>query len=402
MLSEARSAGAASQPIRTDGGAARPGPADAAAEPFQGLILRHRGRTGLTQRELAARVGVSRGAVQDWESGLNYPDAQHLQALIAVFLQAGGLAAGREEDEAEMLWAAALRESPRMQTPFDSAWWAGLMARRPGFAAHGGEMPGARRSGTQAPPRPGHERLQDWGEAPDVSEFQGREDELETLHQWMVEDHCRLLAVLGMGGIGKTMTAARLAQDVARAFERVYWRSMRNAPLVDEWLAGAIGFLSDQQVIPPVGEAARLTRLIQLLRERRCLLVMDNMETLLESGRSEGIFRDGYAGYARVLQAIGQSSHQSCLISTSRELSAQFAVLSGSPGVRTLELRGLNIDGLAGTVWRSGSPARTSARSSVVTLVRFSNRPARVLSLAASGGCSTSKSSAARPSSRTC
>jgi len=370
-------------------------------------------------------VGVSRGAVQDWESGLNYPDAQHLQALIAVFLQAGGLAAGREEDEAEMLWAAALRESPRMQTPFDSAWWAGLMARRPGFAAHGGEMPGARRSGTQAPPRPGHERLQDWGEAPDVSEFQGREDELETLHQWMVEDHCRLLAVLGMGGIGKTMTAARLAQDVARAFERVYWRSMRNAPLVDEWLAGAIGFLSDQQVIPPVGEAARLTRLIQLLRERRCLLVMDNMETLLESGRSEGIFRDGYAGYARVLQAIGQSSHQSCLISTSRELSAQFAVLSGSPGVRTLELRGLNIDetrpcsqtssswpmsqpgkgsplGLAGTVWRSGSPARTSARSSVVTLVRFSNRPARVLSLAASGGCSTSKSSAARPSSRTC
>jgi WD40 repeat protein len=272
---------------------------------------------------------------------LNYPDAQHLQALISVFLRAGGLAAGREEDEAELLWSAALREAPRMQTPFDSAWWAGLMAPRRSTAERGiAPVPVA--STAQAPPRGRHERLQDWGEAPDVSEFQGRADELETLHRWVVQDRGRLVAVLGMGGIGKTMLAARLAQDVARDFDRVYWRSMRNAPLVEEWLAGALGFLSDQQAVPD-GEAARLTRLVPLLRERRCLLVIDNMETLLESGRSEGNFRDGYGGYARVLQAIGQSSHQSCLIATSRELSSQFAELSGSPAVRTLELRGLNV-----------------------------------------------------------
>src|SRR5438309_6431144 len=99
---------------------------DRAAESFQGLLLRHRGRTGLTQRELAARVGVSRGSVQDWEAGLNYPDAEHLQALIAAFLQAGGLTAGSEAGEAEALWAAALRQAPRMQTPFDGVWWDGL------------------------------------------------------------------------------------------------------------------------------------------------------------------------------------------------------------------------------------------------------------------------------------
>ena len=56
--------------------------ADRSAESFQGLLLRHRGRTGLTQGLLAVRVGVSRGSVQDWEAGLNYPDAQHLQALL--------------------------------------------------------------------------------------------------------------------------------------------------------------------------------------------------------------------------------------------------------------------------------------------------------------------------------
>src|SRR5437870_2700820 len=61
--------------------------ADRAVESFRGLLLQHRGRTGLTQRDLAARVGVSRGSVQDWEAGLNYPDVPHLQALIAAFLE---------------------------------------------------------------------------------------------------------------------------------------------------------------------------------------------------------------------------------------------------------------------------------------------------------------------------
>src|SRR5712671_6117858 len=100
---------------------------DRTAESFQGLLLRHRGRTGLTQRQLAARVGVSRGSVQDWEAGSSYPDAQHLHALITALFEGGGLTVG---DEADALWAAALRQAPRMQTPFDAAWWAGLKARR--------------------------------------------------------------------------------------------------------------------------------------------------------------------------------------------------------------------------------------------------------------------------------
>src|SRR3981081_408312 len=103
-------------------------PEDLTAESFQGLLLRHRGRTGLTQRQLAARVGVSRGSVQDWEAGLNYPDAQHLQALIVAFLEAGGLTGGAEATEAEALWDAALRHAPRMQTPFDTVWRDRLLA----------------------------------------------------------------------------------------------------------------------------------------------------------------------------------------------------------------------------------------------------------------------------------
>ena len=81
------------------------------AETFRSLLLRLRGRTGLIQRDLATRVGVSRGSVQDWEAGVSYPTAERLQALIRVLLEAGALTAGKEASEAHALWAAVERES---------------------------------------------------------------------------------------------------------------------------------------------------------------------------------------------------------------------------------------------------------------------------------------------------
>ena len=48
---------------------------------------------------------------------------------------------------------------------------------------------------------------QDWGEAIDVSVFYGRTSELATLEKWIQVDRCRLVGVLGMGGIGKTALA---------------------------------------------------------------------------------------------------------------------------------------------------------------------------------------------------
>src|SRR5438105_7818229 len=150
---------------------------DRTAESFQGLLLRHRGRTGLTQRQLAARVGVSRGSVQDWEAGLNYPHAQHLQGLIAAFLDAGGMTVADEATEAAALWDAALRQAPRMQTLFDAVWWAELLGRRAASAQHEA-APGLETAPGAPPPSPTSERRQDWGEAPDVLGFAGRAEEL--------------------------------------------------------------------------------------------------------------------------------------------------------------------------------------------------------------------------------
>src|SRR5262249_23107916 len=72
--------------------------------------------------------------------------------------------------------------------------------------------------------------LSDWSEALDVSTLYGRTDELAELEHWLLLDRCRLVAVLGMGGIGKTTLVTRFVQQVAPGFACVLWRSLHNAP----------------------------------------------------------------------------------------------------------------------------------------------------------------------------
>src|SRR5262245_29578774 len=148
-----------------------------ASESFRSLLLRHRGRTGLTQRDLAVQAGAGLRSVQDWEAGAAFPSAERLQSLIRVFLEAGGLTPGRETLEVRALWAAVERDAPRMRTPFDEEWFAQLLA------AHGGRSVVAVTDTVQAPERGirAPRRAQDWGEAPDTEGFVGRADELARL-----------------------------------------------------------------------------------------------------------------------------------------------------------------------------------------------------------------------------
>jgi MoxR-like ATPase len=70
----------------------------------------------------------------------------------------------------------------------------------------------------------------DWGEASDGSPFYGREKELALLEEWIVAQGCRLIAVLGMGGLGKTSLALQLARQLQPSFDLIFWRSLLNAP----------------------------------------------------------------------------------------------------------------------------------------------------------------------------
>lgn len=183
-------------------------------------------------------------------------------------------------------------------------------------------------------------RRQDWGEAPDVSIFYGRTNELATLEEWIIKDGCRLVAILGMGGIGKTALSVRCCHQIKEEFDYVIWRSLRHAPPIKELLDNLIQFLSHRQTSYPLADINdKISQIISLLRKYRCLLVLDSVETILQSGELAGCYRSGYEGYGDLFKRIGEEPHNSCLILTSLEKPNEIVIMEGkNMPVRSLEL----------------------------------------------------------------
>lgn len=190
-------------------------------------------------------------------------------------------------------------------------------------------------------------------EMPETGPFFGRENELSKLHQWVIEDKCRLSAILGVGGVGKTSLVSMFissltkraadAQSSAPPFDKIIWRSLLNAPPLADILQQTIQFLSDQQIIKlPDSFDDQLRLFLQLLQKQRCLLILDNAEAIMQIGEPAGAYRAGYEGYRQLIKRIAQSNHQSCLLLTSREKPQGFARFErDNPQVRSLQLPGL-------------------------------------------------------------
>src|SRR5437868_13947283 len=303
---------------------------------FGQAMLTLRTAIGLTQAGLAEFLGVSRKAVGGWESGGSYPKASHLKALLTLAVQQGTFPAGREAEEMRAFWQAA-----HQKVLLDESWLSALLSQPPSPPAprpveeHRSPVP------VLAPPA-GGPRV-DWGEALDVPSFYGRQGELATLAQWVVEERCRVVSVLGLGGMGKSALVTSVMRRMAVHFQVVLFRSLRDAPACETLVEECLKVLAPQPLhLAPADLEHRLSLLLQHLREQRVLLVLDNLESLLLEGEVRGHLRPGYEGYARLLRSVAQTAHPSCLLLTSREKPAELRALEGhqSP-VRSLRLVGL-------------------------------------------------------------
>jgi hypothetical protein len=200
---------------------------------------------------------------------------------------------------------------------------------------------------------------EDWGEAIDVTSFYGRTTELTLLEEWIVQEHCRLVVILGMGGIGKTAFSVKVAEKIKNHFEYIIWRSLRLAPPVDVILNQLIQILS-QNVDMTAAETLehQISQLIECLRRSRCLIVLDHVDSVLCSDYGDALYnhndtsthllpqisyRIGYEGYGELIRRVADSQHQSCLLLTSREKPQEISANEGKKlFVRSLKLNGLS------------------------------------------------------------
>ncbi|MEI6426931.1 MAG: NB-ARC domain-containing protein [Pseudanabaena sp. ELA607] len=207
---------------------------------------------------------------------------------------------------------------------------------------------------------PVFKKAADMGEAIDVSQFYGRTQELTTLKKWILGARCRVITLLGMGGLGKTSLSVKIAEELRGQFDYVIWRSLRHAPAFEDKVTDLIKIISAQEVIAlPKNYYEQITCLIEYFRKFRCLLVLDNFDTLLEHGDARHPYLENYEAYGELLWRLGETSHQSCILITSREKPPEIATFEGDAlPVRTFNLGGLetsaaeailSLKGLSGT-----------------------------------------------------
>jgi predicted ATPase/Tfp pilus assembly protein PilF/DNA-binding XRE family transcriptional regulator len=256
---------------------------------FGAWLRQRRKALDLTQGELADRVGCSVSAIRKIEADERRPSRQ-VAELLAASLQIPPeehqtfLKVARAELRVERLSGPHPGSPlPRLQTPprvpFDVL---------PPVQEHGSKissLPG-RAQVLPVPPTP----------------LLGREPELAAMSQLLQDPYCRLLTLIGPGGIGKTRLAIEVASQQLDAFaDGVYFVSL--APVASPefmlpTIAGSLDFNFS-------GSGDPKQQLLDFLREKQLLLVLDNMEHLVEG---TGIFSECL-----------QSSPRVKILATSRE-----------------------------------------------------------------------------------
>ncbi len=221
----------------------RRGSADGLEFATFGQLLKYlRRRAQLTQTELAIACGYSTPHISHLENNQRLPDEA---TLLALFVPALDL-----QDEPELVERLlALAKTAR--------------GDRPGAAVTRSE----RSSMLGALPSPS-------------TPFIGRVNELAEIEQLLADPACRLLTLVGPGGIGKT----RLAIEVARRMTCAFAHGVYFVPL------GSLH--TTESIVPAIADAIALPffpgsdarqQLLDVLRRRHMLLVLDNFEHLLAS-----------------------------------------------------------------------------------------------------------------------
>ncbi len=202
----------------------------------------------------------------------------------------------------------------------------------------------------------------DWGEAIDVSDFYGRTSELQTLREWSLDCSCRVIGIFGWGGIGKTALSVKLAQSVESKFACVVWRSLRQAPLLHDLLNEILPIL-----VGSVVKESSVSLLLKQLHEKRCLLIFDNVESILQPGSQNGLYMPGYEAYRQLYERIADEKHQSCIVITGREKPNGVSLREGvdSP-IRSLQLAGLSVDAAKNILVNKGVTVQASEYSNLI------------------------------------
>ncbi len=190
--------------------------------------------------------------------------------------------------------------------------------------------------------------------APKILKFYNRETELKKINNYIFNQKIKLISVLGLSGIGKTYLVKRFVDLNLDQFEVIIWKSL-NFPKTLDLLLNDLLKISNVETLyatslhqyneTPLQKSLddKLNQLFAIFKEKRCLIILDDVQNIFMKGEFSGEYKPEYQNYQNFFTKILETEHQSNIILISQEECAEMRCFNEDLClINCLKLSGLN------------------------------------------------------------
>lgn len=193
--------------------------------------------------------------------------------------------------------------------------------------------------------------ITDWGDAPPHMEIFGRQNELD----WLVDNQkvgAQIFCLVGYGGIGKSTLARNWADYISDNSDAIVWVSFKNRPDLNVAFKKIHQLLEPSKTIPLKQINIQIDDIVNLMKEKRAVVILDNLESVMKDGDLTGSLLDEFLPLERFIKRFADTASKSVVLLTTREMPTVIAELATSmPKVcKYKKLDGLDIDAVSALV----------------------------------------------------